>query len=179
MTDTEYVETIAGAAVALKAMMFDDGEAVSFALAGLGEIEKRSDYPAIEHALALWTDMLCNHMFAGKIPHNIAVMGATMIRLDAGQRTDFVLGSAQADMEVPAAFQWAGQVISARISLDRPRFERLWDEAPCESEAFGQHVLAVLTTCARTITRTKRGYALENVAHRSDCARSKGDGEEA
>jgi hypothetical protein len=151
-------------------MMFDDGEAVSSALAGLGEIEKRSDYPAIEHALTLWTDMLCNHMFAGKIPQNIAVMGATMIRLDAGRRTDFVLGSAQADMEVPAEFQWAGQVISARISLDRPRFERLWDEAPCDAEAFGRHVVAVLTACAKTISRTKRGYALDQVAHRPDCA---------
>lgn len=169
--EEKYQATVKTATAALGAMMVDDNEGVSTNLSALNTLDQ-AGAPGMPGAVALWSDLLLDHMFAGIQPPKVGVLGTSMIRQDG---TEYVLGSARADTEVPKEFLWAGQIIAARVALDRARFEKLWDEAP--SDDFGSYVLAVLVTCARTMLVMKRGYALEHAVfkHSPDCKHGKPD----
>lgn len=156
--DQQHRRTALLADAALNARMGQDNAAAALFLAMLGR-DDTEQYPSIANAMIYWVELLRDHMFGGLMrAGKVNVSGASMYRVTDG--AEFVLGSAQADMEVEPMFQWAGQVVRARLERDEAAFGRLWDEAPSEVGMFGQYVVAVMDIVAQTIKAEKRGYAL-------------------
>lgn len=142
------------AKAALWATIDGDGERASAHLDALID-EDGPRYPAIPTAVVVWAEMLRDHIFDGNCPEGLELPGGSVVDENG---TEYVLGSAHADTQVPPEFLWAARILGARLTFDRPAFERVWNEAPSDEGVFGDYVLAVLHTCARTIMVEPRGY---------------------
>lgn len=153
--------TIMLAMGALSAARADDWEAAQDMMQRLADVDS-PEVGSVAASVVLWVDALRIHMLGGRIADKIELIGPSeMMAHETGER--FVIGSAKADTELDPALLWASEIVDARMTRDRRRFERAWRAAPSDPEEFGGYVWAVLNCVAATMNTTKFGSATEGV----------------
>ncbi len=165
-TEDETLEAAlqcAGAAVrAASTGRWDEAERHVDELAALDE---RTSGMAAQVALMAWADALKDHILDGSFPQ-LQVLTEPGSQIVDPDGAGYVIGSADADMNLPPEILWASALIDARLAYDMATWERLYAEAPVEG--FGAYVMAVLNCAAGTIRHTERGFARESIRHRDD-----------
>jgi hypothetical protein len=102
-------------------------------------------------AMMAWIDAYADHATDGQPTRSKARMG--YIEADTGQfdRDD--------SDNLPDEIRWAGQLVIARTTLDRERFDALIKEMPTDAGQIGVYVFSVLEGVTRTINGLPRGFA--------------------
>lgn len=149
-------ETRKWAVTVLQAALAGELERAGHALDQLSALDEAFNGEAVCFAIVIWTDALKEHMLAGSYP-SVKVYADTGSQIQVDDGRSYVLGTAEADMNVAPEVLWASSIIDARLEADLQKWEQLYESAP--DEDFSDYVMAVLNCVVGTIRNTSRGFA--------------------